>query len=73
MKRKTSISLSDESLESIKKLATAEDRSVSYVIEQFVSAAAQVAEDSAAYGASIKQIADSIKDSAKQVRSEKKK
>lgn len=45
---------------------------MSYVIEQFVNAAAQVAEDAAAYGASIKQIADNIKDAGKNVSSDTK-
>lgn len=64
MKRKTSLSLSDETMESIRVLAKNEDRSVSYVLEQFVNACAKVAEDATAYGKSIKEIADSIKNNA---------
>lgn len=36
MKRKTSVSISEKALEKIKRIARAQDRSVSYILEKFI-------------------------------------
>jgi predicted transcriptional regulator len=65
MKTKTSIALSDEVRAIIKLLADKEDRSFSYVLDQFVEASAKLAIDSAQAGKTIKEIADKIKNAGK--------
>jgi septation ring formation regulator EzrA len=60
MNKKTSVSLSEETRESIKKLAVSEHRTSSTVLDILVQASARVAEDAAQYGKTVKEIADEI-------------
>jgi hypothetical protein len=60
MKKKTSISLSDEARASIKRLAAAEQRTISNVLDIFVVACGRLSEDAAHYGKTVKDIANEI-------------
>lgn len=60
MKKKTSISLSDEARASIKRLADSEARTASNVLDIFVQACARVSENAAEYGKTVKDIANEI-------------
>lgn len=70
MKKKTSVSLEQETIDTMKRIARGEERSYSSVLTMLVEASAKIAEDAAAYGKTVKQIADEIKRTGDNIRRE---
>jgi predicted DNA-binding ribbon-helix-helix protein len=70
MKKKTSVSLEEKTIDTMKRIARGEERSYSSVLTMLVEASAKIAEDAAAHGKTVKQIADEIKRTGDNIRRE---